>query len=128
MEKGLGSALSLRFSFWFLFVGLLFCAVFVFKVSYDFEKVNIDETCACVRAFVCVCGVCLCMRACVRACLHLCVCVSCLCVSLCVSLARDSSETIKAIIIKLGTVTASDIIMHRVLIILILTSIQDHIS
>ena len=47
-------------------------------------------------------------------------------VCLCLSLASDSSETIKVIIIKFGTVTASDMIMHHVLIILTLTFIQGH--
>ena len=55
----------------------------------------------------------MCARACVR------VCVS-------VSLASDSSESIKVIIIKLGMVTASDMLMHHVLIILTLTVIQGH--
>ena len=49
-------------------------------------------------------------------------------VSVCVSLASDSSETIEFIIIKLGMVTASDIVMHHVLIILTLTFIQGHID
>ena len=48
---------------------------------------------------------------------HLCVCMS---------LASDSSETIKIIIIKLGTVTASAMRMHHVLILLTLTFIQSH--
>ena len=39
------------------------------------------------------------------------------CVCVCVSLASSSSETIKVIIIKCGTVTTSDMIMHHVLII-----------
>ena len=43
-----------------------------------------------------------------------------------VSLASDSSETIAVIIIKLGSVTASDMGMHRVFIILTLTFIQGH--
>ena len=59
---------------------------------------------------VCVC-VCVFVRACVRA---------------CVSLATDFSESIEVIISKLGTVTASDMIMHHVLIIFTLTFIQDH--
>ena len=46
------------------------------------------------------------------------------CLSACVSLASDSSETIEAIIIKLGMVTASEMVMHRVLILLTLTFIQ----
>ena len=45
--------------------------------------------------------------------------------SVCLSLASDYSETIE-VIIKLGTVTASDMRMHRVLIILTLTFIQGH--
>ena len=49
-----------------------------------------------------------------------------MCVSLAV--ASDSSESIEVIIIKLGTVTASDMLMHHVLIILTLTFIQGHIA
>ena len=37
------------------------------------------------------------------------------------SLASDSSETVKVVIIKLGTMTTSDMQMHQVLIILTLT-------
>ena len=51
----------------------------------------------------------------------------CVCVSVCVglSLASDSSDTIiKVIIIKFGTMTASDMIMHHVLVILTLIFIQ----
>ena len=48
------------------------------------------------------------------------------CLSACLSLANDSSEIIKVTIMKLGTVTPSDIIMHHVLIILTLTFIQGH--
>ena len=51
---------------------------------------------------VCVCVVCVCV----------CVCV-CACVRACVSLASDSSEIIEVIIITLGTVTASDMLMHH---------------
>ena len=47
------------------------------------------------------------------------------CVCACVSLASDFSETI-VIIIKLDKVPASDMRMHRVLIILTLTIIQGH--
>ena len=43
-----------------------------------------------------------------------------------VSLASDSSETIEVIVVKLGTVTASDVRMHHVLTILALTFIQGH--
>ena len=50
----------------------------------------------------------------------------CMCVCVCVSLASDSSETIEVIIIKRGTVTASGMRMHHVLIILTLTFIQGH--
>ena len=42
-------------------------------------------------------------------------------------LASDSSETVEVSICKLGTVTASDLMMHHVLIILTLTFIQGHI-
>ena len=69
---------------------------FVFKVISDFHKVNVDETSACV----------------------------CVCVCVCVSLASDSSETVEVIIIKLGTITASDMRIHHVLIILTLTSVK----
>ena len=43
-----------------------------------------------------------------------------------VSFASDSSETI-VVIIKLGTITASDMLMQHVFIILTLTFIQGHI-
>ena len=49
----------------------------------------------------------------------------CVCVCVCVSLATDSSETVE-VIIKHGTVTASDMLMHHVLIILTLIFIQGH--
>ena len=48
---------------------------------------------------------------------------------MCVSLgplAGDSSETVEVIIIKLGTVTASDVVMQHVLIILTLTFIHGY--
>ena len=48
----------------------------------------------------------------------------CVCLSVCVSLASDSLETIEVIIINLGMVTASDMVMHHVLIILTLAFIQ----
>ena len=54
-----------------------------------------------------------------------CMCV-CVCVHACPSLASNSSETIQVIIIKLGTETASDMLMHHVLIILTLTFIRGH--
>ena len=44
----------------------------------------------------------------------------------CLSLASGSSETVKVIIIKLGTVKASYMRLHHVLIILTLTFIQGH--
>ena len=44
----------------------------------------------------------------------------------CVSLASDFLETDEVIIIKLGTVSASDMLMHHVLIILTMTLIQGH--
>ena len=52
----------------------------------------------------------------------LCLCAVCLC--LCVSLANNSSETVEVIIVKLSPVTAWDMIMHHVLIILTLTFIS----
>ena len=56
---------------------------------------------------------------------HICLCVCvCVCLSVFVSLASDSSETVEVIIIKFGTVTASDMTMHHVLIILPLAFIQ----
>ena len=45
---------------------------------------------------------------------------------MCVPLASDSSETVEVIIVKLGTVSASDMRMHRVLVIVTLTFIQGH--
>ena len=45
---------------------------------------------------------------------------------MCVSLASDSSEAVEVIILKLGIVTASDMKMHHVLIMLILTFIEGH--
>ena len=50
----------------------------------------------------------------------------CVCVCVCVFIASDSSETIKAIVIKLGTLTASDMSVNHVLIILTLAFIQGH--
>ena len=50
----------------------------------------------------------------------------CVCVFVCVSLTNDSSETVEVIIINLGTVAASDMRLHHVLIILTLTLIQGH--
>ena len=55
-----------------------------------------------------------------------------MCVNVCPSVCetvprkRILGMTIKVIIIKLGTVTASDMVMHHVIIKLILTSIQGH--
>ena len=54
-------------------------------------------------------------------------CVSvCVSVCVCVYLASNSSKTIEVIIIKLGTVTVSDMLMHHVLTILTMTFIQGH--
>ena len=55
----------------------------------------------------------------------LCACVS-VCLSVCVSLASHSSANIKVITIKLGMVTASDMVMHHMFIILTLIFIQGH--
>ena len=66
---------------------------------------------------------CVCVRVCVCVCLSVRLSV---CLSLCLSLASDSSETIEVIIIKLGTVTASDMVMHNLLITLTLIFIQGH--
>ena len=46
--------------------------------------------------------------------------------SRCVSLASDASETIHVIIVKVAMVTASDMGVHYVLIILTLNFIQGH--
>ena len=48
------------------------------------------------------------------------------CLSVCLSLTSDSLETTEVIISKLGMVTASDLRMHHMLIILTLTFIQGH--
>ena len=55
----------------------------------------------------------------------MCVCV-CVCVSVCVVLASDSSETVEVTTIKPATVTATDMVMHNVLIMLPLPFIQGH--
>ena len=55
-----------------------------------------------------------------------CVCVCVYCVCVCVFLASDSSETVGVDIVKLGTVTATDMRMHLVLSILTLSFIQGH--
>ena len=52
----------------------------------------------------------------------------CVCMSVCVSPASVSSETVEVIIIKLGKVTASDMVMHHMFIILTLTFIQGHLD
>ena len=52
-----------------------------------------------------------------------CVCAG---VCACVSLKSDASETVEVTIVKLGKVTASDMRMHHILIILTLTFIQGH--
>ena len=90
--------------------------------------------CVCVRACVCVCVrvcVCACACVCVCVCVYVCECVracvlACVCVCVCVPFASDSSETINVISIKLGTVTAADMRMHHVFIILTLAFIQAH--
>ena len=45
---------------------------------------------------------------------------------MCVSVISDCSEAIEVIIIKLGTVTASDMVMHHMLIMMTLTFIPGH--
>ena len=74
--------------------------------------------CVCVRACVCAC-----VSACVRACVRACVCAcECVCARACVrAYVRVCCEVI---IVKLGTVVASDMRMQNVLIILTLTFIQ----
>ena len=78
--------------------------------------------CVSARARVCVC-----VSVSVSVSLYVC---DCVCVSVCVcvyvSLASDCWETVQVIITKLGRVTASDMIMHPVLIILTSTFIQGH--
>ena len=54
--------------------------------------------------------------------LSVCVCVCLACV--CVSLTSDSLETVEFIIIRFSTVTASDMGIHHLLIMLTLTFIQ----
>ena len=56
----------------------------------------------------------------------MCVCVWCVCACVCVkvSIASDFLESFEVIFIKLGTVTASDMGMYHVLIILTVTFIQ----
>ena len=49
-----------------------------------------------------------------------------MCECVCLSLANDSLGTIQVIIIKFGTVTASDIIMHHMLSTLTLTIQRSH--
>ena len=73
----------------------------VFKIGYDFEeKFTTVKKHTIDEAKVCVC--------------------------VCVPLATDSSETINVIVIKRGTVTATDMRMHHMLITLTLTFIQDN--
>ena len=51
----------------------------------------------------------------------------CVCVCVCVpSLTSDASETVEVIIVKLVTVTASDMRLHHVLIILIASDMRLH--
>ena len=49
-----------------------------------------------------------------------------MCVSRYVSLACDSSETTEVAMVKLDMVTATDMVMHHVLIVLTMTLIQGH--
>ena len=60
---------------------------------------------ACVRVCVCVC-VCVCVRA----------CVLCTYVRVCVCVSPSQAISRKVIIVKFGTVTASDTIMHHVVL------------
>ena len=71
--------------------------------------------CACVRAYVCMC---------VCACVYTCVCRP-TCVRVCPSQAIRR-KLLEVITTKLSTVTASDLRMHHVSIILTLTVIQGH--
>ena len=81
---------------------------------------------ACVRAWVSVCMcLCVCVCACVRVCVCVCVCV-CVRVCVCVSISSDSSETVQVIIVTFGTVAASVLKIHHVIITLTLTFIQGH--
>ena len=51
----------------------------------------------------------------------------CVCVRVCLSVPpSNSSETVEVTIVKVGTVTASGMRMHHMLIVLTLTFIQDH--
>ena len=79
----------------------------LFSKSEDFDKVKHRQ------ARVCVC-------VCVGGGVHMC---GFVCLSVCFSLANDSSETID-VIIKLDTVTVSDMTMHHVLIKLTLNFIR----
>ena len=75
---------------------------------------------------MCVCVCVPMLRTCVYVCVRVprtCGCVGA-CVRACVSLTSDSSETVEVFIIKLGMVTASDMVMHQVLIILTLVSFK----
>ena len=96
------------------------------------EWVSVRSLCVCL----CVCGMHAREREC-EVCVSVCVCVWYACererewvwgVCVCVSLASDSSETVEVVIVKLGTVTALDMRMYHVLIILTLPFIQGNRS
>ena len=77
------------------------------SVSQSFANFNIDNAkCVCV-------------------CMHVYVC-SYIYIHVYSSLASDSSETVEVIIIKFGTVTASYMGIHHMLIVLTLTLMQGH--
>ena len=90
---------------------------------HQFKDGKLSIQCMCVCQCVCMC-VCQCVCVCVW-CVSVCVCIHvCVCVPR--SPASDSSETVEVIIVRLGTMAASDMTMHHVLIILTLTFIQGH--
>ena len=97
-------------------------------------KFEIDEAkvCLCVCGWVggwvraCVCA-CMCECVCVSVCEHVCVHVRvCLCVCVSIPHKRFLGNSVEVIIVKLGMVTASDMRVHHVFIILTLTFIQGH--
>ena len=85
---------------------LIFLVIVVFSATF-----NVIDPIMSVYMSVCL-SVCLSiyLSVCLSACLPAWLCV---CVSVCVSSARDSSETIEVVIVKLGTVTASGMLMHQ---------------
>ena len=82
------------------------CACFCLQT----KTLKEDNRRKCVGVCVCVC-VCVCVPVCLSVCHGVYVCLS-----VCLSIASDSFETFEVIIITFGTVTASDMIMHLVLI------------